>query len=112
MRWHTDLLDGYVSTDLALPDAPRMRASPRTSSSSRPWCAATSPGGRGRAVLYVHGWNDYFFQIHLSDFWADRGFDFYALDLRRYGRSLRRGQLPGFISDLDEYDAELTRRST
>ena len=23
-----------------------------------------------RAVLYVHGWNDYFFQTHLADFWA------------------------------------------
>jgi alpha-beta hydrolase superfamily lysophospholipase len=60
-----------------------------------------------RAVLYVHGWNDYFFQTHLADFWAELGFDFYALDLRRYGRSLRRGHLPGFTLDLDDYDVEL-----
>ena len=36
-----------------------------------------------RAVLYVHGWSDYFFQTHLADFWNEQGFDFYALDLRR-----------------------------
>jgi alpha-beta hydrolase superfamily lysophospholipase len=58
-------------------------------------------------VLYVHGWNDYFFQTHLADFWAGLEFDFYALDLRRYGRSLRRGHLHGFTTDLGDYDGEL-----
>ena len=58
-------------------------------------------------MLYVHGWNDYFFQTHLADHLADLGFDFYALDLRRYGRSLRRGHLNGFITDLDDYALEL-----
>ena len=38
----------------------------------------------------MHGFVDYFFQTHLADFFVDRGWDFYALDLRRYGRSLRR----------------------
>ena len=60
-----------------------------------------------RAVLYVHGWNDYFFQTHLADHLTDLGFDFYAIDLRRYGRSLRRGHLHGFITDLDDYGLEL-----
>ena len=55
----------------------------------------------------MHGWNDYFFQTHLADAFADLGFDFYALDLRRYGRSLRLGQLRGFITDLDDYGPEL-----
>jgi alpha-beta hydrolase superfamily lysophospholipase len=58
-------------------------------------------------VLYVHGWNDYFFQIHLADRLTDLGYDFHALDLRRYGRSLRPGQLRGFTTDLDEYGQEL-----
>ncbi len=61
-----------------------------------------------RAVLYIHGWNDYFFQTHLADFFTECGYDFYAVDLRRYGRSLRPGQLPGYITRLDEYDTELT----
>lgn len=61
----------------------------------------------GRAVLYVHGWNDYFFQEHVADFWARQGYDFYALDLRRYGRSWVEGQLRGFTTDLSEYFEEL-----
>jgi alpha-beta hydrolase superfamily lysophospholipase len=58
-------------------------------------------------VLYVHGWNDYFFQTHLADVWHRLGFAFYAVDLRRYGRSLRPGQLFGFVTDLADYAAEL-----
>lgn len=57
-------------------------------------------------MLYVHGWNDYFFQSHLGDAVERMGFDFHALELRRYGRSLGAGQLPGFITDLDEYFQE------
>ena len=63
--------------------------------------------GNDRAVLYVHGWNDYFFQTHLADFWAASGFDFYAIDLRRYGRNLRPGLYAGYIADLLDYRAEL-----
>lgn len=58
-------------------------------------------------VLFVHGWSDYFFQTGLADFWHDLGARFFALDLRRYGRSLREGDLPGFVSDLSEYDADI-----
>jgi alpha-beta hydrolase superfamily lysophospholipase len=58
-------------------------------------------------VLYVHGWSDYFFQTELARFWTSRGARFYALDLRRYGRSLRPGQTPGYIDALDEYDVDI-----
>src|SRR5690606_6734939 len=43
----------------------------------------------------------------LARFWTSRGARFFALDLRRYGRSLRPGQTPGYITDLAEYDAEI-----
>ena len=36
-----------------------------------------------RAVLFVHGWNDYFFHDHVADWFGDRGWTLYALDLRR-----------------------------
>jgi len=39
------------------------------------------------AVLYVHGFTDYFFQTGLADFFAARGLRFYALDLRKCGRA-------------------------
>ena len=58
-------------------------------------------------VLYVHGWSDYFFQKRLARFWTSRGARFFALDLRKYGRSLRDGQTPGYITDLAAYDEDI-----
>lgn len=69
------------------------------------WRHAERPGGT--AVLYVHGFNDYFFQTHLADFYVERGLHFYALDLRKYGRSLLAHQTPNFCTDLTEYYPEL-----
>lgn len=60
-----------------------------------------------QAVLYVHGWSDYFFQHELAHFFSDRGIAFYALDLRKYGRSLRPWQTPGYVTDLSEYDDDI-----
>jgi alpha-beta hydrolase superfamily lysophospholipase len=61
----------------------------------------------GRAVLYVHGFVDYFFQAHLAEEWTKAGYDFYALDLRKYGRSLLPHQTPNYIDSLETYDEEL-----
>ncbi|MBS1908024.1 MAG: alpha/beta hydrolase [Actinobacteria bacterium] len=58
-------------------------------------------------VLYVHGWSDYFFQKRLARFWTGRGARFFALDLRKYGRSLRPHQTPGYIGDLAQYDQDI-----
>jgi alpha-beta hydrolase superfamily lysophospholipase len=66
-----------------------------------------APAPTRRAVLYVHGYVDYFFQTHLADFFTARGYDFYALDLRKYGRSLRSHQTPNFCRDVTEYFPEL-----
>jgi alpha-beta hydrolase superfamily lysophospholipase len=63
-------------------------------------------------VLYVHGWSDYFFQTRLARYWADRGARFFALDLRKYGRSLREGQTAGYIDDLSQYDADIAAALT
>ncbi|CAH0199708.1 alpha/beta hydrolase [Microbacterium sp. Bi121] len=61
----------------------------------------------GVDVLYVHGWSDYFFQKRLARFWTSHGARFFALDLRKYGRSLRDGQTPGYIADLATYDEDI-----
>lgn len=58
-------------------------------------------------VLYVHGWSDYFFQTDLARFWHEEGAAFYAIDLHNYGRSLRPGLVPGFVTNLQEYDEDL-----
>ena len=60
-----------------------------------------------KAVLYVHGYVDYFFQTHLADFYNNAGLHFYAVDLRRHGRSMRVHQLPNYTSDIDEYLQDL-----
>lgn len=106
--WHPDFLEGYESTDLALPGAAVAAGEPDGLEPVGTLVRRTPTGQSRRAVLYLHGWNDYFFQTHLGDAWAEAGFDFYAVDLRRYGRSMRAGQLAGFITDLDDYDAELS----
>lgn len=68
---------------------------------------AATPLLDGVDVLYVHGWSDYFFHKRLARFWTSRGARFYALDLRKYGRSLRAGQTPGYIANLTTYDEDI-----
>jgi alpha-beta hydrolase superfamily lysophospholipase len=62
-----------------------------------------------RAVLALHGYTDYFFNVELGDHFAERGFAFYALDLHKCGRSRQQGQTPHFTTNLASYDAELDR---
>ncbi len=69
--------------------------------------ARRAPQPTGRAVLYVHGFADYFFQRAFGEWWVERGYDFYALDLRKYGRSTLPHQTPTYVADLHEYDADL-----
>jgi alpha-beta hydrolase superfamily lysophospholipase len=64
-------------------------------------------GHTDRAVLHVHGFADYFFQTAYAEWWNERGYDFYALDLRKYGRSIRPHQTPNYVSDLRDYFPEL-----
>ncbi len=109
--WEPDVLGpGWQSAaiDLGVDEegplvATLVRADPATGS------PAAAPGpARSPAVLYVHGYNDYFFQTHLAAAWAEHGYTFYALDLRRCGRSTRPWQTPHFTTDLSEYRAELS----
>jgi alpha-beta hydrolase superfamily lysophospholipase len=60
-----------------------------------------------RAVLYIHGYSDYFFQTSLADSLENRGFRFYALDLRRYGRSKLPGQVWYDLRDISDYFEEI-----
>ncbi|HEX9088737.1 MAG TPA: alpha/beta hydrolase, partial [Arthrobacter sp.] len=63
---------------------------------------------RARAVLFLHGWSDYFFNAELAEFWTGQGFAFFALDMHNHGRSLRADTHGGYVADLDDYDAEIT----
>lgn len=70
--------------------------------------AGLSGGRRARAVLFLHGWSDYFFNEELAEFWTGQGFAFFALDMHNHGRSLHAGTHGGYVADLDDYDAEIT----
>lgn len=59
------------------------------------------------AILYIHGFNDYFFQREMAERFASDGYDFYAVDLRKYGRSLTAGQKRCQVRELDEYFADI-----
>ena len=104
-RWADDVLGpDFQATTLPLADdeegevvATLVRYRPEEPEPVRP----------ARAVLYVHGFVDYFFQTHLADFFVERGWDFYALDLRKYGRSLLPHQTPNFCRSLTDYYPEL-----
>lgn len=62
-------------------------------------------------AVYVHGWNDYFYQAHLARMMAHLGAAFYAIDLHRYGRNMPRqsGLIPFncYEDDYTTYDREL-----
>ncbi|QIK72758.1 alpha/beta hydrolase [Propioniciclava coleopterorum] len=106
-RWRPDPLEGFEHRDLPL------TAQPLPGESLDPLVGTlirrSDPELRrsARAVLHVHGWNDYFFHPHVAEFYEAQGYAFYALDLRRYGRSLRAGQFHGYIDDLDDYREEI-----
>lgn len=62
-----------------------------------------------KPVLYLHGFNDYFFQAHIAEHFHEHGYNFYALDLRKYGRSLLPHQHPNYCRSLTEYFEEINR---
>lgn len=55
------------------------------------------------AVLYVHGFNDYFFQKEMAERFVAEGYGFYAVDLRKYGRSRLESQKPFQVRNMREY---------
>ncbi|MBK4151534.1 alpha/beta fold hydrolase [Corynebacterium macginleyi] len=70
-------------------------------------CSASSRSSRP-ALVWLHGMTDYFFHTHVAKHFALQGYDFYAVDLRKCGRSHRPGQSWHYASDLSLYNTDLT----
>jgi alpha-beta hydrolase superfamily lysophospholipase len=105
--WTPDALgDGYAQHVLELGPDPDGEGPVAAVIVRRDPGAGTAVRG---AVLYVHGFNDYFFQTALADYFAESGLAFYAVDLRKSGRARRPGQTAHYVSDLALYDDELER---
>jgi alpha-beta hydrolase superfamily lysophospholipase len=58
-------------------------------------------------VLYIHGFSDYFFQAEMAEKFFKQGFSFYALDLRKYGRSHLENQKICNVRNLNEYFVDI-----
>ncbi|MDR1583491.1 MAG: alpha/beta hydrolase [Prevotellaceae bacterium] len=56
-----------------------------------------------RSVLYIHGFSDYFFQVEMAEQFRQNSYNFYALDLRKCGRSIRPWQTPYNLYDISDY---------
>ncbi|WP_035768205.1 alpha/beta hydrolase [Arthrobacter castelli] len=109
LQWEPDVLgEGFEKLDLPLghdEEGPVHATLVRF----RPSTVGAGSAGQTPAnvVLYIHGWNDYFLHTELARFWAELGVACYAVDLRKHGRSLRKHHTPGYITSLDDYDADL-----
>jgi alpha-beta hydrolase superfamily lysophospholipase len=100
-EWTPDLLAGFEQKPLPLPGGERATLIRRQHAGS----ASGKP-----AVLYLHGFVDYFFQTHLADAFEQRGYRFYALDLRGYGRSLEfspDAAHPNYVPEIAIYAQDL-----
>lgn len=96
-----DILENYTSTQIQLePDYEGEVVATLISSDLNQ--------GNKKAVLYIHGYVDYFFQAHLGKAFNEQDYDFYALDLRKYGRSLLEHQHPNYCKSLSEYYEEIS----
>ena len=100
VSWHKDILSGYEARYVNQGEA---FDGPCRSTIVR----KLVKGGSERAYLYIHGFNDYFFQSEMGDRFVDSGYNFYAVDLRRYGRSKEPWQYPYNIRDIREYFADI-----
>lgn len=98
--WGPDVLEGYESKFINMGEA---FDGPARCCVVRYKSAKPSK----KAYLYVHGFNDYFFQAEKGREFADSGINFYAVDLRRYGRSRLPWQYPFNVRDQKEYFTDI-----
>jgi alpha-beta hydrolase superfamily lysophospholipase len=69
----------------------------------------TNSSKSDKAVLYIHGFIDYFFNHELGNRFVDAGYHFFALDLRKCGRALREGQHLHYSRNVFEYFEEIDK---
>ncbi len=62
-----------------------------------------------KAILYIHGFNDYFFQDQMAKQFNAENYNFYALDLRKYGRSYLSHQKLNNVRSILEYDEDINK---
>ncbi|MDR1213600.1 MAG: alpha/beta hydrolase [Propionibacteriaceae bacterium] len=105
-QWAPDVyLEGYETLTWHMPDRPHLPE--EGDGYLKATLVRPRPDQSTRAILHIHGWNEYFFEDHLARVWQGLGYDFYALDLHRYGRSLQPGELFGYTDSITGYFEEI-----
>ncbi|MBT2550736.1 alpha/beta hydrolase [Arthrobacter sp. ISL-65] len=108
MEWQSDILGpGFESCAFEAAGGDGVRRRATLVRFTPPDAPDVRIAGPRRAVLFLHGWSDYFFNIELARFWDAHGFEFFALDMHNHGRSLQPGTHGGYVADLGHYDAEI-----
>jgi len=104
----TDVLgDAWTCRTLHLKDDPATR---RTGIEPVATLVSQRDVDPGRvAVLWVHGFVDYFFHDHLAAPLAAAGYQLYGLDLRDCGRSYQEGRAINDTDNLARYTEEIDR---
>lgn len=97
MEWKTDILgDGFEMCHISRSDD--------YSGPVRSTVIRRCPVHAGAvAVVYIHGFSDYFLQWEMAKMFNMHGYAFYAVELRKYGRSIIKGQRMFEVRDLHEY---------
>lgn len=99
--WQPDILgDGFEKTYVEMPD----------DYCGKVKCTVIrkkSDNKTTKAILYVHGFSDYFFQKEMADMFTSSDYNFYAVDLRKYGRSFLEHQKLFQVRRLEEYFADI-----
>ncbi|WP_062070523.1 serine aminopeptidase domain-containing protein [Demequina sediminicola] len=102
LSWSADILDGYEA-------APLPTAQVGKETVARTLVRRVERPESPRAIaLHVHGRNDYFFQTHLADAFTENGAAFYAVDMRRAGRSIQPGDIPHHFTDIAEVGEDIS----
>jgi len=105
LPWGEDMLgDGFESAVVPLE---RPLPGDTTERATLVRALPDAPTGKP-AILWIHGMSDYFFQDHVAAHFLADGHPFYAIDLRRCGRSRQSGERWHFTTDMHEYFPELT----
>ncbi len=99
--WDRDILTrGYEKTVIAMPDDYSGKVIATV-------VKRISSEYSDKAVLYIHGYNDYFFQAEMGKQFNAHGYNFYAVDLRKYGRSILPHHRKFEVRNLKEYFADI-----
>jgi alpha-beta hydrolase superfamily lysophospholipase len=100
VQWSVDHLEGFEQLVLPLVAD---KEGPLHATLVRRMC----PRNSHVAILSIHGFSDYFWNGSMGRAFSDDLYNFYALDLRKCGRSRNPNHRPGYVSHFEQYFEEL-----